>query len=144
MVAERASEHAAEPPQTQPQAAGVREKMQAEDLTCQAAGAVRVTETTSEVEARKGILVEPRHTIKVSQDSSTGATQFSAYSEALDGEADSAFEDESADLAANIDALTNAVAALEKGGAVSSFLKSAVMKFGPDAGENPFVERVRG
>ena len=28
--------------------------------------------------------------------------------------------------------------------AVSSFLKSAVMKFGPDVGENPFVECVHG
>ena len=52
--------------------------------------------------------------------------------------------DENADLAANTDALTRAIAALEKGVAVKIFLKSAVMKHGPDAGENPFVKRVRG
>ena len=105
---------------------------------------MRVTETTSEIEAREDILVELRNIIKVSQESRAGATHVSASAGALDGEADSVFEDESVDRASNIDALTRAIAALEKGVATSSFLKSAVMKFGPDAGENPFVDLVRG
>ena len=89
---------------------------------------MRVTETTSEIEAREDILVELRNMIKVSQESRAGATNVSASAGALDGEADSVFEDESVDRASNIDALTRAIAALEKGVATSSFLKSAVMK----------------
>ena len=64
-----------------------------------------MTEVTSEIQAREGILVERRNMIKVSQESSAGTTQVLASAGALDGEADSVFKDESADLAANIDAL---------------------------------------
>ena len=68
--------------------------------------------------------------------SSTALTFWKASAGVVDCKADSAVHDESVDLAANIDALITAIAALEKGVAMSSFLKSAVMKFGPDAGEN--------
>ena len=44
----------------------------------------------------------------------------------LDGKAASAFDDESADLTANIGALNRAIAALEKGVAESSFLQCRI------------------
>ena len=49
-----------------------------------------------------------------------------ASAAALDGEAASAFDAESSDLAAKIDALTKAIAALKKGAARSTFLQSGV------------------
>ena len=82
--------------------------------------------TTSEIEAEEGVLVELRNVIKVSQESRAEATQALASAGALDGKGESASDDESVDLAANIDALTRAIAALEKGVAMSSILQSQI------------------
>ena len=74
-------------------------------------GADRIRETTSKIEAGKGTQVKLQTVIKVSQESGAQAKQAVASSGALDGNAASAFDDESSGLAANIDALIWAIAA---------------------------------
>ena len=61
---------------------------------------VRMRDTTSSIEAGQGILVELRTVIKVSQESRAEAMHALASVGALDGKAPSAFDNESADLAA--------------------------------------------
>merc|ERR1712136_291094 len=73
-----------------------------------------------------GALVELKAQIKVSRESREEAKEALASAGALDAKAASAFDAESSDLAANIDALTRAIAALEKGVAGSSFIQSGV------------------
>ena len=82
-------------------------------------GSARITESTSKIQAEEGILVELKTLIKVSQESREEAELWMTKGA-------SAFDAESSDLAANIDALTMAVAVLEKGVAGSSFLQSRV------------------
>jgi len=89
-------------------------------------GAARITETTSKIEAGEGALEEMKTQIKVSRESRAEAKEALASAEALDAKAAAGFDAESSDLAANIDALTRAIAALEKGAAGSSFLQSGV------------------
>ena len=89
-------------------------------------GTARITDSTSKIKAEEGILVELKTVIKVSQESRAEAKQALASAVALDDKGASAFDAESSDLAANIDALTRAIAALEKGVAGSSFLQSRV------------------
>jgi len=89
-------------------------------------GTARITDATSKIEAGEGALVELKAQIKVSQESRAEAKEALASAGALDAKAASAFDAESSDLAANIDALTRAIAALEKGVAGSSFIQSGV------------------
>merc|ERR1712136_578262 len=89
-------------------------------------GGARITETTTKIEAGEGTLVELKTQIKVSRESRAQAKEALASAGALDAKAAAGFDAESSDLAANIDALTRAIAALEKGVAGSSFLHSGV------------------
>jgi len=89
-------------------------------------GTARITETTSKIEAGEARLLELKNVIKVSQESRAEAKQALVSAGALDAKAASAFDASSSDLAANIDALGRAIAALEKGVTASSFLQSHV------------------
>ena len=89
-------------------------------------GTARITWSTSKIQAGEKVLVELKTVIKVSQVSREEAKQALTSAGALDHKGASAFDGESSDLAANIDALTRAIAALEKGVPGSSFLQSHV------------------
>ena len=89
-------------------------------------GAARITETTSKIEAGESALEELKTQIKVSRESRAEAKEALASAQALDAKAAAGFDAQSSDLSANIDALTRAIAALEKGAAGSSFLQSGV------------------
>jgi len=89
-------------------------------------GTARITESTSKIQAGESVLLELKTVIKVSQVSREEAKQALASAGALDDKGASAFDAESSDLAANIDALTRAIAALEKGVSGSSFLQSHI------------------
>ena len=84
-------------------------------------GGARITETMSKIENGEGILVELKTVIMVYQGLRAEATQAPSRAGAA-----SAFDGESADLAANTDFLTRATAALEKCVVRSSFLQSLV------------------
>ena len=77
---------------------------------------------TSKIKAGEGTLVELETVIKVSQASRAEAKKAAARQ----GKAASASDDESDDLAANIDLLTMAIAELEKGVAGSTSLQSRI------------------
>ena len=89
-------------------------------------GAARITETTSKIEAGEGALEELKTQIKVSRESRAEAKEALASAQALDAKAAAGFDAQRSDLSANIDALTRAIAELEKGVAGSSFLQSGV------------------
>ena len=82
-----------------------------------------MTDRTSKIKTSQGTLEELKTQIKVSRQSRAEAKEGLVSAGALDAKVVSAFDVESSDLAANIDALTRAISALEKNAAGSSFLQ---------------------
>ena len=80
-----------------------------------------MTDRTSKIKTSQGTLEEQKTQIKVSRQSRAEAKEGLVSAGALDAKVVSAFDVESSDLAANIDALTRAISALEKNAAGSSF-----------------------
>ena len=87
----------------------------------------RIAETTSKIEAGEAALVQLKRELKGAELSCAEAKESLASAGELDAKAASALDAESSYLAANIDALTRAIAALEKGAAGSSLLQSGVV-----------------
>lgn len=85
-----------------------------------------MTDRASKIKAARGTLEELKTQIKVSRQSRAEAKEALASAGALDAKAVSAFDFEISDFAANIDALTRAISALERNAAGSSFLQGGV------------------
>ena len=148
MVAELAIDHAAELGDDRRETARAkaeraaefdRPKMKAEALACRAAGMVRVT---LKIETGEDTLKELEMQIKVSQRTCAETKESLRGAEASDEMAAGVLR--WTDPVVDIDARIRATVAHENDVALSSFLKSAVMKFNPDPGESAFVKSVHG
>jgi len=89
-------------------------------------GGTSITETAANIEAAQGSIAQLKSQLTQSVASRADAEAAVKTAGALNKKAVEAFQGESTDLSANIDALTRAIAALEKGMTGASFLQGGI------------------